>query len=56
MAGVRSNSLWTFKQHFYDLLRRTAEKEGLSEEEVFDLLVDGKLDLILGDEQSNPVA
>ena len=56
ITGVRSNGLWTFKQHFEDRIRRTAKKWGLTEEQVWDLFLDNKLDLVLHDGAQNPVA
>jgi hypothetical protein len=55
ITGVRANGLWTFKQQFEDRIRRTAVKEGLSEEEVWDMFIDGKLDLVLNEGQPNSV-
>jgi hypothetical protein len=56
ITGVRTNGLWTFKQQFEDRIRRTAKKWGMSEEQVWDLFIDGELDLARHDDQLNSVA
>jgi hypothetical protein len=55
ITGLKSMKFNTFMEHFNDRIRRTSEKWGLSEEEVWDKLISGEIDLVSREGQKNIV-
>lgn len=56
ITGLKSGAFKTFMEHFDDRIRRTAIRDGVSEEEVWDRFIKGEIDLAFLDGSPNAAA